>query len=315
MSEYLTQHLTDTDGLETIGDWVRWTYSRFNEHELFYGHGSDNSWDEACYLVLQALELPWDFDQALYGSRLTATERSRLAKLVAQRIEQRIPTAYLLNKAWFMDMPFYVDERVLVPRSPIAELISQGFQPWLGDVPVNRILDLCTGSGCIGIACAAAYEEAEVDLVDLSPDALDVARINIDRFELWDRVQAVESDLFTALRDQPEPPKYQVIVTNPPYVDLEDMSDLPEEYHHEPELGLAAGDDGLDLARRILREAREFLTDDGILVMEVGNSCFAMDDAFPEVPFTWVEFEQGGHGVCVLTAAELDQYKDSFAES
>ncbi|CAM3512001.1 50S ribosomal protein L3 N(5)-glutamine methyltransferase [Parendozoicomonas haliclonae] len=313
MSGYLTENLKDTDGLITIGDWLRWTYSRFNEHELFYGHGSDNSWDEACHLVLQALELPWDFDESLYGCRLTQTERDRLTTLVLRRIEQRIPTAYLVNKAWFCDMPFYVDERVLVPRSPIAELIRNGFQPWLGDVEVDRVLDLCTGSGCIGIACAESYPGAQVDLLDLSPDALEVAQINIDRFELWDRVQALESNLFSALKAMDEKPQYQIIVTNPPYVDEEDMSDLPDEYQHEPELGLAAGNDGLDLARVILREARDYLTDDGILVMEVGNSCFAMDEAFPDVPFTWIEFEQGGHGVCMITAAELDQYRDSFA--
>ena len=313
MSGHLQDNLTDTKGLQTIGDWLRWTYSRFNEHELFFGHGSDNSWDEACYLVLQALELPWDFDQSLYSCRLTETESAHLQKLVRRRIEERVPTAYLLNQAWFCELPFYVDERVLVPRSPIAELIQNGFQPWMGNAPVDRVLDLCSGSGCIGIACAHTYPEAQVDLLDLSPDALDVARINIDRFELWDRVQAVESNLFSALKEAEEKPQYQIIVTNPPYVDAEDMSDLPEEYHHEPELGLAAGHDGLDLARTILREAREYLTDDGILVMEVGNSCFALDEAFPDVPFTWLEFEQGGHGVCLLTAAELDQYQASFA--
>ncbi|WP_281645419.1 50S ribosomal protein L3 N(5)-glutamine methyltransferase [Parendozoicomonas sp. Alg238-R29] len=313
MSGHLQDNLTDTDGLQTIGDWLRWTYSRFNEHDLFFGHGSDNSWDEACYLILQALELPWDFDQSLYGCRLTAIESAHLQSLVRRRIEDRVPTAYLLNKAWFCELPFYVDERVLVPRSPIAELIQNGFQPWMGNVQVDRVLDLCTGSGCIGIGCAQTYPEAQVDLLDLSPDALEVARINIDRFELWDRVQTVESNLFSALESEEEKPQYQIIVTNPPYVDAEDMTDLPNEYHHEPELGLAAGNDGLDLARTILREARNYLTDDGILVMEVGNSCFALDEAFPNVPFTWLEFEQGGHGVCLLTAAELDQYRESFA--
>ncbi len=313
MPIHSADNLKDCEGLVTIGDWLRWTYSRFNEHELFFGHGSDNSWDEACHLVLQALELPWDFDASLYHCRLTETEKRRLHTLVQCRIEQRMPTPYLLNKAWFCDLPFYVDERVLVPRSPIAELIRNGFQPWMGHTPVNRILDLCTGSGCIGIACAESYQEAQVDLLDLSSDALEVANINIDRFSLWDRVQTIKSDLFSALSEREKKPRYQIIVTNPPYVDAEDMSDLPEEYHHEPELGLTAGHDGLDLARIILREARDYLTDDGILVMEVGNSCFALDEAFPDVPFTWVEFEQGGHGVCLLTAADLDRYRDSFA--
>ncbi|MCL6268667.1 50S ribosomal protein L3 N(5)-glutamine methyltransferase [Sansalvadorimonas sp. 2012CJ34-2] len=312
MSGNFSDTLTDTAALQTIGDWLRWTYSRFNEHDLFYGHGSDNSWDEACHLVLQALELPWDFDPSFYSSRVTATESVRLAILVRRRIEEKIPTAYLLNKAWFAGMPFYVDERVLVPRSPVAELIANGFQPWLGDAEVTRVMDLCTGSGCIGIACAMAFPEAQVDLLDISPDALEVARINIDQFEFWDRVEAVESDVFSALGHGDDAPKYQVIISNPPYVDAEDMSDLPDEYHHEPELGLASGNDGLDLTRRILREASEYLTDDGILIVEVGNSCYALDEAFPDVPFTWLEFEQGGHGVFLLTAADLKKYLSNF---
>ncbi len=313
MSGNLTDTLADTAALQTIGDWLRWTYSRFNENELFYGHGSDNSWDEACHLVLQALELPWDFDSSFYSSRVTATEAVRLATLVRRRIEEKVPAAYLLNKAWFAGKPFYVDERVLVPRSPVAELIANGFQPWLGDTEVTRVMDLCTGSGCIGIACAQAFPEARVDLLDISPDALDVARINIDQFELWDRVQPIESDLFSAIDSDQGAHKYQIIVSNPPYVDAEDMSDLPDEYHHEPELGLAAGEDGLDLARRILREAPQYLTDDGILIVEVGNSCFALDEAFREVPFTWLEFEQGGHGVFLLTAADLKKYQAVFS--
>ncbi len=309
----MSEHLDfSSDGLETIRDFLRWSYSRFNQAELFYGHGSDNAWDEAAHLVLQALHLPWDTDQALYDSRLTASEKTTLTRLVERRITEREPVAYLLNQAWFCGMPFYVDQRVLVPRSPIAELIENRFEPWLSNTHVTRVMDLCTGSGCIGIACAEAYPEAEVDLLDISPDALEVARINIDRFELWNRVQAVSSDMFQALDEQEHKPKYQLIVTNPPYVDAEDMSDMPDEFHHEPELGLTAGDDGLDCARIILSRAADFLTDDGLLVMEVGNSWIALEEAYLEIPFTWIEFEHGGHGVMAMTAADCQQYQSVF---
>ncbi|WP_461536343.1 50S ribosomal protein L3 N(5)-glutamine methyltransferase [Spongorhabdus nitratireducens] len=310
----MSEHLDfSSDGLETIRDFLRWTYSRFNQAELFYGHGSDNAWDETVHLVLQSLHLPWDTDQSLYDSRLTASEKTALTRLVERRILEREPVAYLLNQAWFCGMPFYVDQRVLVPRSPIAELINNGFEPWLSNTEVNRVMDLCTGSGCIGIACAEAFPQASVDLLDISPDALEVSRINIDRFELWERVQAVQSDLFKALDEQAEKPKYQLIVSNPPYVDAEDMADMPEEFQHEPELGLTAGDDGLDCAREILARAADFLDESGLLVLEVGNSWFALEEAFPEVPFTWVEFEHGGHGVLAMTAEDCRRYQAVFA--
>ncbi|WP_211828215.1 50S ribosomal protein L3 N(5)-glutamine methyltransferase [Kistimonas asteriae] len=308
--------LNDTSGLLTIRDWLRWTYSRFNEDpSLFYGHGTDNSWDETLHLVLQALNLPWDYDSAYFDSRLTDSERQQLTALVQRRIREHIPTAYLLNQAWFYGMPFYVDERVLVPRSPIAELIEKGFEPWLGGQTVDRVLDLCCGSGCIGIACSQAFPEAQVDLVDISEDALEVAHINIDRFELWDRVRTVQSDMFLSLKTMEDRPRYQLIVSNPPYVDAEDMADLPDEYLHEPALGLEAGNDGLDFARTILTNAAEFLDENGLLVVEVGNSEWALQEAYPEVPFTWVEFEHGGHGVFVLTAEECRRYRDRFGDS
>ncbi len=308
--------LNDTSGLLTIRDWLRWTYSRFNEEpSLFYGHGTDNGWDEARHLVLQALNLPWDYDPGYFDSRLTDSERQQLTTLVQRRIREHIPTAYLLNQAWFFGMPFYVDERVLVPRSPIAELIEKGFEPWLNDQPVNRVLDLCCGSGCIGIACSQAFPEAQVDLVDISEDALEVAHINIDRFELWDRVRSIQSDMFLSLKSMEDRPRYQLIVSNPPYVDAEDMADLPDEYLHEPALGLEAGNDGLDFARNILTNAADFLDDNGLLVVEVGNSEWALQDAYPDVPFTWVEFEHGGHGVFVLTAEECRRYRDRFGDS
>ena len=296
------------DGLVTIQDFVRWAYSRFNGANLFYGHGTSNSWDEAVSLVLQALNLPWDFDQQLMGCRLTESERLQLQQLIDRRISERIPAAYLVHQAWFCELPFYVDERVLVPRSPIGELIEKEFQPWLGKDEPSRILDLCTGSGCIGIACAYAFEDACVDLADLSDDALEVARVNIDKHDLWHRVEAVQSDLFSALEGR----RYQLIVSNPPYVDEEDMDDMPAEFRHEPELGLAAGNDGLDVVKRILARAADFLDDDGLLVVEVGNSQAALADQYPQIPFTWMEFEQGGHGVFVLNAAQCREYQALF---
>ncbi|MCK5893985.1 MAG: 50S ribosomal protein L3 N(5)-glutamine methyltransferase [Endozoicomonadaceae bacterium] len=309
----MSELLNDTTGLLSIRDWLRWTYSRFNEDsELFYGHGCDNCWDESRYLVLQALNLPWDYDPAYFDSRLTEGERQRLRTLVQRRIKERIPTAYLLNQAWFSGLSFYVDERVLVPRSPIAELIENGFEPWLGKQAVKRVLDLCCGSGCIGIACTQAFSDAQVDLVDISADALEVTHINIDRFELWDRVRIIQSDLFLALKEESVRPRYQLIVSNPPYVDAEDMLDLPDEYLHEPALGLAAGDDGLYFVRTLLIDAADFLDDKGLLVVEVGNSQWALRDAYPDVPFTWIEFERGGHGVFLLSAVECRRHRNRF---
>ena len=308
----MTHSIELCEGLLSIRDFVRWGASRFNEAGLFYGHGSDNALDEAVHLVFQTLNLPWDLPESYMDSRLTNDERTKISGLIRQRIEGRKPLAYLVNQAWFCDLPFYVDERVLVPRSPVSELIRNEFQPWLGAVEVNRVMDLCAGSGCIGIAAAHAYPEAQVDLLDISDDALEVAHINIDRHELWGRVQALKSDLFSALDDLPEKPKYQLILSNPPYVDDEDMSDMPEEFHHEPELGLAAGDDGLDFARIILATAADYLDDEGLLVLEVGNSWRALQDAYPEVPFIWPEFEAGGHGILTLTAQESRQFQSLF---
>jgi ribosomal protein L3 glutamine methyltransferase len=203
-----------------------------------------------------------------------------------------------------MGMPFNVDERVLVPRSPIGELIENGFQPWLGDKPVERILDLCTGSGCIGIGTASVFENAAVDLSDISPEALAVAESNIDLHELHGRVRTVESDVFANITGQ-----YDIIVSNPPYVDAEDIGDMPDEFHHEPVLGLAAGDDGLDIAHRIIAGAAEHLTPGGLLVVEVGNSWVALDEAYPELPFTWLEFNNGGDGVFAVTEQDLRQWQ------
>jgi ribosomal protein L3 glutamine methyltransferase len=241
-------------------------------------------------------------------SRLIIAERERICELIERRCKERVPMAYLINEAWFAGIPFFVDERVLVPRSPIAELIENGFTPWLVGDEVSNILDMCTGSGCIGIACAMTFPDAEVDLVDISSDALDVANINIKRHHLESRVHAIASDLFTELSGK----QYDLIVTNPPYVDAKDIGSMPGEYSHEPVLGLGAGNDGLDCIRVILRNAADHLTEYGILVGEVGNSYTALSEAFPDVPFLWLDLQRGGHGVFVLTAGQLLRCRDQF---
>ncbi|WP_105903281.1 50S ribosomal protein L3 N(5)-glutamine methyltransferase [Vibrio gangliei] len=294
--------------LHTLQDMIRWTVSRFNAAGLFYGHGTDNSWDEAVQLILPTLYLPIDVPPHVLNSRLITSERMRIVERVIQRINERTPTAYLTNKAWFCGLEFYVDERVLVPRSPIGELIQQQFQPWLTEEP-TRIMDLCTGSGCIAIACAYAFENAEVDAVDISVDALQVAERNIEDHGLEQQVFPLRSDLFN---DIPQD-KYNIIVTNPPYVDQEDMDSLPQEFKHEPELGLAAGSDGLKLMRRILADAPDYLTDDGILICEVGNSMVHVMEQYPQIPFTWLEFENGGHGVFLLTREQLVEHAAEFS--
>lgn len=294
--------------LHTVRDFIRWGLSEFARGGLFFGHGTDNAYDEALVLVFHALNLPLEMQNQVLDCRLVEDEKRQIMALFERRLEERLPAAYLTREAWFCGLSFYVDERVLVPRSPIAELIEQHFQPWLVGVEPGRILDLCTGSGCIGLACAYAFENAEVDLADISSDALDVATINIARHDLSHRVRACQSDVFDGLAEQ----SYDLIVSNPPYVDAEDLAEMPAEYHREPVLGLAAGGDGLDIARRILREAADYLNPGGLLVVEVGNSGVALDQAFPSVPFTWLEFERGGHGVFAMSREQLIQYRDAF---
>lgn len=291
--------------LHTLQDMVRWTVSRFNAANIFYGHGTDNAWDEAVQLILPTLYLPIDVPPHVLNSRLTTSERMRIVERVVKRINERTPTAYLTNKAWFCGLEFFVDERVLVPRSPIGELIQAEFQPWLIEEP-TRIMDLCTGSGCIAIACANAFPDAEVDAIDISTDALQVAELNVQDHGLEQQVFPIRSDLF---RDLPKE-KYNVIVSNPPYVDAEDMNSLPEEFTHEPELGLAAGTDGLKLVRRILANAPDYLTEKGFLICEVGNSMVHMMEQYPHIPFTWLEFENGGHGVFLLTRDQMLEHAD-----
>jgi ribosomal protein L3 glutamine methyltransferase len=295
--------------LFTIADFVRWGASRFNEAALSFGHGTTNAIDDALMLVLYALHLKPGLPPEAMQARLTESERRRVVELLSRRVNERLPTPYLTHEAWFAGLDFYVDERVLVPRSPIAELIEKEFDPWLDPAQVHRVLDLCTGGGCIAIACAYAFPEAEVDAVDISGDAVAVAEINVARHHLQARVYPLQSDLFSELLPGVQ---YELIVSNPPYVDAEDMAALPQEYHHEPQLGLAAGEDGLDVAIQILAQAADYLSDQGCLVVEVGDSGHALVDLFPEVPFVWLEFERGGHGVFLLTRESLLEHRDSF---
>lgn len=298
-----------TEDLSTILDMMRWSYSYFNASDLYYGHGHDNPWYEANQLVLNALALPVDVPESLYASRLTRIEKTRIVEMVRQRLGLRKPVAYLTGSAWFCGLEFYVDERVIIPRSPIAELIQQGFTGILRAEP-KRILDMCTGSGCIAIACAQRFPNAEIDAVDLSVDALNVAEINIERHQLAHRVFPLQSDLFNQLPQD----RYDLIVTNPPYVDQEDLNDMPEEFHHEPEMALGSGVDGLDLTKRILATADRFLTDNGVLVCEVGNSMVHLVEQFPNVPFNWLEFKNGGLGVFSLTREQLAANKHLFEQ-
>ncbi len=304
--ELIEQDQAQSD-LHSIKDYLRWVYSNFNRSDIFFGHGQDNPWDETVQLVLSGLQLPLDIPTDLYEGRLTQSERQRVITLLIARLGQRIPTAYLINSAWFCGLEFYVDERVLIPRSPIGELIQNRFEGLVRREP-KRILDMCTGSGCIAIACADYFPEAEVDAVDLSVDALNVVEFNIERHHMTERVFPLQSDLFEQLPQE----QYDLIVTNPPYVDEEDIDDMPAEFHHEPMMALEAGQDGLILVKRILAQAADYLTDDGVLVCEVGNSMVHLIEQYPSVPFKWIDFKQGGDGVFALTKTQLREYGHLF---
>jgi len=290
--------------LETINDYIRWGASLFNREKLYFGHGTNNAIDEAAYLVLFTLNLPNNTNSVYFSAKLLEEEKRAVIEIILERAYKKVPAAYLTHESWFAGLPFYVDERVLVPRSPIAELINQQFSPWVDTEEVHQILDLCTGSGCIAIACAYAFPYVEVDAADISADALEVTKTNIEKHKIQDYVQAIESDLFSNLADK----SYDIIVSNPPYVDKMDMDALPTEFMAEPELGLAAGDNGLDLVIPMLEQAKYHLNDNGILIVEVGNSDAALQEHYPEVPFYWLEFENGGHGVFLLTKEQLEAH-------
>jgi ribosomal protein L3 glutamine methyltransferase len=287
---------------KTIRELVNDISFRFAESDIFYGHGTSNAFDEAVYLVFTVLDLAFDIGDDQMNREIDSNIVNRIDALVRRRITQRIPVAYLINKAWFSGLPFYVDERVLIPRSPIAELIEERFTPWLDPaVDINNILDIGTGSGCIAIAGALAFPHASVDAIDISRDALEVARINLETYKLGEQVRLIESDLYQKLAGK----TYELIIANPPYVDVAEMNALPAEYRYEPAVGLESGTDGLAIVKRIISESGQYLSDKGILVVEVGNGREAVEAAFPAIPFTWLEFERGGEGVFLLSADKL----------
>ena len=298
--------------LSTMGDFVRWGASRFNEAGLAFGHGADNALDESFYLVTFALHLPHDIPTYMVETKLSQQERTDVFDLLNKRVATQLPAAYLTNEAWFAGVPFYVDERVLIPRSPFAELIQEQFSPWLMEEEIHNILELCTGSGCIAIACAYTFEQAQVDASDVSSDALAVAEINRRNHGLEDRLTLIKSNLFESIPAK----RYDVIISNPPYVSAREMQQLPAEFDFEPgSLALAAGETGLDIVLPMLQQAGDYLTDEGILIVEVGYSKPVLEQLLPEVPFFWVDFEFGGDGVFVLTASQLRKYQVQFKQA
>ncbi|BCG62893.1 MAG: ribosomal protein L3 glutamine methyltransferase [Methyloprofundus sp.] len=294
--------------LETVRDYIRWGASCFAEAKLFHGHGTASALDDAAALILHSLHLPYNLSESYFSARLTNAERHKIIDLINHRITTRTPSAYLMHEAIFAGLSFYVDERVLVPRSPIAELITSQFEPWVEPEQVQHVLDLCTGSACIAIACAYAFPEAQVDAVDLSEDALAVANINVAKHELQEQLNLYHSDLFTALPEK----KYDLIVSNPPYVAISEWEQLPAEFHAEPEMGFTGGETGLDLVIKILVDAAQYLAEQGILIVEVGSSAETLQTQFPEVPFYWLDFEHGGDGVFLLTTEQVLAFNELF---
>ncbi len=288
--------------LFTVRDYIRYAVSRFNAAQLFFGHGSDNAWDEAIYLTLHTLNLPLDRLDPFLDARLLPHERELLLDIYTRRCQDRLPAAYLTHEAWLGEHRFYVDDRVIVPRSFIAELLDEQLTPWIDDPwAIESALDLCTGSGCLAILSALAFPNAEVAAVDLSEDALSVAERNVADYHLSDRVELIHSDAFTKLAGR----KFDLIISNPPYVNAESVAALPPEYLHEPELALGSGEDGLDFTRIILREAKKHLTDNGILIVEIGHNRDQLEAAYPTLPFTWLNTAAGDEFVFLLNAADL----------
>lgn len=291
--------------LATIRDWLRYAVSQFEASDIFYGHGTDNSYDEAVWLIMSGLNLPTETLENFLDAAITKDERKHLAYLIEQRVTKHTPTAYLVREAWLHDFKFYVDERVIVPRSFIAELLlDDSLSPWI-EFPemIESAVDICTGSGCLGVMLAHAFPNASIDVVDISPDAIAVSNINIANYGLKEQVTAIQSDMFTALKGK----TYDVIISNPPYVDAPSMAQLPSEYRNEPQLALGSGTAGLDHTHTILREATNYLNDDGILIVEVGHNRDALYEAYPDVPFTWLDTSGGDQFVFLLTKAQLQK--------
>lgn len=296
------KHFDDTESLVTVRDWLRFAVSRFNEAGLFFGHGSDNAFDEAAYLILHTLHLPLDRLEPFLDASLTHAEAEQVQAVLERRVRERIPAAYLTHEAWLGAHRFYVDERVIVPRSFIAELLHEQLAPWVDDPEaVGSALDLCTGSGCLAILAALAFPHATVDAVDLSKDALAVAAKNVADYGLDDRIELVESDLFAALAGR----AYDLIVSNPPYVNAESVAALPPEYRAEPALALGSGEDGLDATRQVLAQAKAHLNPGGLLVVEIGHNRDALEAAYPDLPFTWLDTESGDQFVFMLRREDL----------
>ncbi|HYN54543.1 MAG TPA: 50S ribosomal protein L3 N(5)-glutamine methyltransferase [Methylotenera sp.] len=308
---------TAVNEIITIRDWIRFAVSEFEASDIFYGHGTDNAYDEAVWLIMSALHLPMDTLNNFLDARLTTSERTKLAGFIEQRITQHTPTAYLVKEAWLQGLKFYVDERVLIPRSFIAELLNQddsgnfGLSPWV-EFPelVESAADICTGSGCLGILLASAFPNAVVDVIDISQDAIDVANINIANYGLQEQVTAIQSDMFSALQDKKNGyKKYDVIISNPPYVDAPSMAALPAEYQNEPQIALGSGVAGLDHTHTILREAANYLNEDGILIVEIGHNREALETAYPNIVFNWLEVSSGNEFVFLLTREQLQLHR------
>ena len=290
----------------TVRDCLRWATSRFQEAELFYGHGTESAWDEAVHLVLQNLFLPIDIDNRIIDARLTFSEREKIIEDVYRRVVERVPLPYLTHAAWFAGLKFYVDKRVIVPRSPVGELIRNHYSPWLDQANVYNVLDLCCGSGCIGIASSYVFQKAHIVLADLSPEALEVAQRNVTDHQIEQRTELICSDLFNKLGGR----HFDLIVANPPYVNQGDYRAMPTEFRHEPRVALEAGENGLEYIKRILKQAPHHLTSQGVLIVEVGDSEQALKEHYPDIPFTWLEFADGGHGVFLFAAKDLIYYHD-----
>ena len=288
----------------TITAWIDWAQQHFTDAELYFGHGTDDSISETIYLLAYALNTDFDLSGFEKDIPLSIEQNENVHSLLRSRIEKKIPAAYLVNEAWFCGLPFYVDDTVLVPRSPIAELIESEFQPWIKRQNIHSILEIGTGSGCIALSCAHYLQDVRVDAVDVDEQAINIARKNMQKLGLESRVNIIKSDVFSAIITK----KYDIIVSNPPYVSAQEYDALPAEYKHEPEIGLKSGDDGLDCVRIILSEAASHLNDDGILIVEVGNSQTNLEAAFPDIPFMWLDFEYGGSGVFLLDKEQLNKY-------